>query len=141
MIQEHEIPTQNQGGRKVHIKGHKPQTANEIKDSQDNLMKTPNQSSDMRTLVQSEFVADPVPQKDERVVAPKKNNLIQSNPEERTDSRAPSIGHLPGHETNSHAGMSQVLRSGELPPVKSGKVPIRRTFKPPQVKEQDFEGM
>lgn len=132
----------NTGARKIHIKGHRPHNPNaeENKESNENLTISHPENSDIRNLVHTEHNGEPQPREDRPV--PKKNNLIQSNPEERNMSASPSLANITGaHGDSQGANNSQIMKSGELPPVKSGKVPIRRTFKPAQVKEQDFEGM
>jgi hypothetical protein len=130
----------NGGMRKIQVKGHRQGSINpvESKESQEKLVISQPENSDLRKLVPAEQTQEHHPREDRPV--PKKNNLITSSPDDI--SKSPSMANITGKHGESPVEVtSQIMKSGELPPVKSGKVPIRRTFKPAQVKEHDFEGM
>ena len=145
---ESENPALNIGKKKIEIKGVHP-TALGNKD--------PKQSEDH--LLRSDHLHENVPPTSENReqpatahqshYQPKKNNLLVSEHIEKAEptnatptptSQIHSMARLDGVSPNDPQH-HQSARSSELPPVKTGKVPVRKTFKPAEVKNQDYEGM
>lgn len=147
---ETENPALAHGKKKVEIKGLPPTSHKEMKPSEENLLRGDvnksqehlpslnNQGKDHETTAQNSH-------------QPKKNNLI-TTPVEPSPNPSTNQANQPGSQIQSLARLdqappadhnsSQLARSSELPPVRpAGKVPVRRTFKPNDVKNQDFEGM
>jgi hypothetical protein len=134
---ESENPTVPVQTRKITIKGHRPQQ-NEPQRSSEEIPLRERQPAERKSLEDENIHALEEP----HTIKPKKNNLIvtQGGLEEKkkTDGEALARSNLDEPPKNPPV---PAARSGELPPVKSGKVPVRRTFKPPEIQQQDFEGM
>lgn len=145
---ESENPAMNIGKKKIEIKGVHPTAmgTKDVKQSEDHLLR-------------SDHLHDHVPptseNRDQPATAhqsqyhPKKNNLLVSEHIEKVEptnatptpnSQVHSMARLDAVNPNDQPH-HQSARSSELPPVKTGKVPVRKTFKPAEVKNQDFEGM
>ena len=145
---ESENPAVNTGKRKVEIKGMAPGGL-----SKDHKESRPSEEILLRgDVIRSQEQLPPTSQNRDQPptahssqVQPRKNNLISSQVVEHgqqpvSNSQIQSPARFDGTPQNE-AGASQIGRSSELPPVKTGKVPIRKTFKPANVQNQDFEGM
>lgn len=144
---ESENPALAAGKRKVEIKGMAPgglsRDHKESRPSEENLLRGDVNRSHEQLPPTSQNREQP-PTAHSSQVQPRKNNLITSQVVEpgqpALNSQVQSMARLDGTPPNE-AVTSQVGRSSELPPVKTGKVPIRKTFKPSNVQNQDFEGM
>lgn len=135
-----ENPALQTGKKKIEIKGMHPGTQKELKPSEENLLR--NNEAHHDNIPPTSENRD-IPATAHQSHQPKKNNLLVSMPVEPTktvpQSQAQSMVRLdqsPAHESNPNPA-----KSSELPPVRTGKIPVRKTFKPAEVKNQDFEGM
>ena len=121
---ETEIPLMQTGKRKIEIKGAQP-NKEIIHDNLPIINKNKEQQQEVQNSIHQ----------------PKLNNLISISPP------LENIQHAPTGQTQSLAKLedslpqsSQLGKSSELPPVR-GKMPIRKNFKPAEVKNQDNEGI
>ena len=131
--------------RKIQIKGQRQQTQDLPKPSEENLLREGIHEADRNNHEENHLnkgLEGQLQDSDKQLNRPpKKNNLIMSSPAiADDDANAASLGRL-NMDATPNDNNTPAIRSGELPPVKSGKVPIRRTFKPSDVQQQDFEGM
>lgn len=119
--------------RKIQVKGHRPQAPELGRQSEENLLRHGHKSDE------EDNRAEELASREQRL-KPKMNNLIGLHQNKPEGSNMESLGNLNDDEHNRDIP-TPALRSGELPPVKTGKVPIRRAFKPADVQQQDFDGM
>lgn len=124
--------------RKITIKGHRPNQAESSKQSEENLLREGDRS-DQHPRDEDNAQGEK-PAREEAHIKPKRNNLIGGSPEQTDGSKVASHGRL-NMDASPGDLPAPAVRSGELPPVKAGKVPVRRNFKPAEVQQQDFEGM
>jgi hypothetical protein len=137
---ETENPAMQPQRKKIEVKGIPPSVQKDLKPSEENPLRGDVDKSH-ETAGQGR---DLPPTAHNSTHQPRMNNLISSTPVEPSNaismSQAQSVARLdvtPPHELQT----SQMGRSGELPPVKTGKVSVKRTFKASDPKNQDFEGM
>lgn len=138
---ETENPAMQPPRKKVEIKGMAPSTQKDLKPSEEMLLRSEVDKS--HDNLHANPGRDMPPTAQHSTHQPRVNNLISSPVEPslaQSTNQAQSLARIDAHPSNEQHN-SQVARSGELPPVRPGKVPVRRTFKPSDAKNQDFEGM
>ena len=128
--------------RKVEIKGMHNVPVSEPKPSEENLLRNDFHPHDNIPLTSDNR---DVPVKENPTFQTKRNNLLGNDRPEQTQKPAAqqnqaTAGRIdPVHPEHAIPNNSQP-RPSDLPPVRAGKVPVRKTFKA-DVKNQDFEGM
>jgi hypothetical protein len=134
---ETENPAMQPQRKKIEVKGMPPSTQKELKPSEEHSLRGEVDKS------HESMGRDMPPTAHYSTHQPRVNNLISvpvepSNAQPTNQAQSsPRIDVSPPNEQQS----SQVGRSSDLPPVKTGKIPVRRTVKPSDAKNQDFEGM
>lgn len=140
---ESENPALQTGKKKIEIKGMHPGSHKEFKPSEENLLRSEHLNGHDNVPPTTEHRDQPGTAQHSQH-QPMKNNLLISSPVEPTNaqpmSQVQSLAQLDPSPPNE-AQQGQSARNSNLPPVKTGKVPVRKTFKPAEVKNQDFEGM
>lgn len=134
---ETENPAMQPQRKKIEVKGMPPSTQKELKPSEEHSLRGEVDKS------HESMGRHMPPTAHHSTHQPRVNNLISvpvepSNAQPTNQAQSsPRIDASPPNEQQS----SQVGRSSDLPPVKTGKIPVRRTVKPSDAKNQDFEGM
>lgn len=123
--------------RKIQIKGNRPSGPDGVRPGDEHLNRERDQverGGNINIIHEENQIGE------NTHIKPKKNNLITGSPDKTEDSKVASHDRL-NMDAPRQDMQSSFVRSGELPPVKSGKVPVRRNFKPADVQQQDYKGM